>query len=118
MVSEAGFKPTPTFSIINFSCTKSLKARFLSAECEFENLQDSLINDMIICGTNDNVFCERLLGESDLTLLRAISAGHAAEKTQKHASEILKSQSAANLHKINKLNKPRQQAPNKKSRDN
>ena len=33
------------------------------------------------------------------------SAGHAAEVTQKHACEILQSQSAANLHKIKKLHK-------------
>ena len=47
-----------------------------------------LIKDMIVSGTNDNAFHERLLRESDLTLSRAISAGHAAEKTQKHAREI------------------------------
>ena len=50
----------------------------LSAKCEFENLWDSLINDMIVCGTNDNAFGERLSNESDVTFLRAISAGHAA----------------------------------------
>ena len=47
---------------------------------------------MIICGTNDNAFRERLLRESDLTLSRAISAGHAAEVAQKHAREILQFQ--------------------------
>ena len=66
----------------------------LSAECEFENLRDSVIKDMIVCGTNDTAFRETLLRESDLTLSRAISAGHTAEETQKHAHEILQSQSA------------------------
>ena len=53
----------------------------LSTECEFENLRDSLIKDVIVCSTNDNAFHKRLLRESDLTLSRAISAGHASEET-------------------------------------
>ena len=60
----------------------------LSSECEFETLHDSLIKDMIVCGTNDNSLRERLLLESQLTLPKAISAGHAAEETRKHAREI------------------------------
>ena len=88
----------------------------LSAECEFENLRDSVIKDMIVCGTNDNAFRETLLRESDLTLSRAISAGHTAEETQKHAHEILQSQSAPDLYKINKLHKPCHQSPNEKSK--
>ena len=89
----------------------------LSTECEFENLQDSLIKNMIVCGTNENALRERLLKKSDLTLSKTITAGHAAEKTQKHAHEILQSQSATDLHKINKLCKPCHQAPNKKSKE-
>ena len=50
----------------------------LSAESKFENLRDSLIKDMIICVTNDTVFREKLLRESDLTFSRAISAGYKA----------------------------------------
>ena len=47
---------------------------------------------MIICGINDNALCERLLRESNLTLLRTTTAGNIAEETQKHAYEILQSQ--------------------------
>ena len=72
---------------------------------------------MIVCGTNDNAFCERHLRKSDLTLSKAISAGHAAEETRKHAREILQSQSASDLLKIIKLRKPRHQAPNEKSKE-
>ena len=86
-------------------------------ECEFENLRNSLIKDMIDCGTNDNAFRERLLREFDLTLSRIISAGLAAEETRRHAPEILQFQSAADLHKINKLRKVRHQVPNKKSKE-
>ena len=68
---------------------------------------------MIFCGTNENAFLERLLRESDLTLSRAISAGHAAEETRKHAREILQFQSAAEFYKINKLHKPLTKLPTK-----
>ena len=70
----------------------------LSSECEFETLHDSLIKDMIVCGTNDNYLRERLLLESELTLPKAISAVHAAEETRKHAREILKSNGTIDLH--------------------
>ena len=89
----------------------------LSPECEFENLRDSLIKDMIVCGTNHDAFREKLLRESGFTLSRGISAGHAAEETRKHAREILQLQSSADLHKINKLHKPRHQVPNEKSKE-
>ena len=72
---------------------------------------------MIVCCTNDNAFRERLLRKYDLTLLRGISAAHAAEETRKHARGILQSQSAPDLQKINKLRKPRHQRPNQKSKE-
>ena len=52
--------------------------------------------------TCDNSLRERLLRECDLTLPKAIAAGHAAEETRKHAREILKSNEPAALHKISK----------------
>ena len=62
---------------------------------------------MIVCGTKDNSLRERLLRECDLTLSKAISAGHAAEETSKHVREILRSQPTAVIDKIfkKKLNK-------------
>ena len=65
---------------------------------------------MIVCVTNDNSLRERLLHESELTLPKAISAGHAAEETCKHAREILKSNETIDLHKILKHSKSRSQA--------
>ena len=67
---------------------------------------------MIVCGTNDIVFRERPLRESDLTLSRAISARYAAEETLKHAREIFQSQPNYPL-----ILKPRHQAPNQKSKE-
>ena len=62
---------------------------------------------MIVCGTNGNSLRERLLWECDLTLYKAISAGHAAEETRTHTSETLISQPTADIDKIFKkqLNK-------------
>ena len=72
----------------------------LSSECEFDNFQDSLIKDMIVCGTKDNSLRERLLRECNLTFSKAISAGHAAEETRNHDREILRSQPTANIYKM------------------
>ena len=90
----------------------------LSSKCEFDNLQDSLIKDMIVCGTKDNSLYERLLGECDLTLSKAISAGHAAEETRKHTREILRSQPSADIDKIfkKKLNKSNHNTHNQNTR--
>ena len=67
----------------------------LSSECEFDNLQDSLIKYVIVCGTNDNSLHETLLRECDLTLSKAIT-----EETRQHAREVLRSQSFADIDKI------------------
>ena len=40
---------------------------------------------MVVCGTNDSYFREHLR-KSELTLPKAISAGHAAKETCKHAT--------------------------------
>ena len=40
---------------------------------------------MTLCGTRDNSLRERVLRECDLPMSKAISAGHAADETRKHA---------------------------------
>ena len=57
------------------------------SECEFGELTTSLTKDMIVCGVADNTLRERLLRDGDLTLEKAIAAGHAAEETKRHAQE-------------------------------
>ena len=54
--------------------------KMLSSECQFRNLQDSLIKDMIVCDAKDNSLRDRPLQEYHLTLFKAISAGHVIEK--------------------------------------
>ena len=75
-----------------------IELKKLSPGCEFDNLQDSLIKDMIVCGTKDNSLRERLLRECDLTL-------YAKQLVQvmllsKHAREILRYQPTADMDKI------------------
>ena len=45
---------------------------------------------MIVCGVADSGLRERLLRDADLTLEKAIAAGHAAEETKLHAKELKK----------------------------
>ena len=56
--------------------------KILTSECQFRNLQDSLIKDMILCDAKDNSLRDRLLQEYHLTLFKAISAGHVIEKVR------------------------------------
>ena len=57
----------------------------LSQECEFGELRNSFIRDVIIMGLSDNKLKERLQREPDLTLDNAIKHGQAAEETKQHA---------------------------------
>ena len=102
---ELKFCPTHKLKRQNFQDFITELKR-LSTACEFENLQDSFIKGVILCGANDKAFCERFPRESDLTLLRAISAGHSAKENRKRAPEILQFQSTTDLYKKNKLHKP------------
>ena len=43
-----------------------------------------LIKRVIVCGTKDNLFRERLFREWSLTLSKTITGDHAAEETLKH----------------------------------
>ena len=88
-------------------------------EYEFDNLQDSLVNVMIACGTTDISLPGRLLQKCDLTLSKAISTCHAAEKTRQHTREILRSQPIADIDKVfkRKFNKFSHNTRNQNTRD-
>ena len=64
-----------------------------------------------------NESCMFCFLKNHFTISRAISAGHAAAETRKHACEILQTQSAADLQKIIKNRKAHHEAPNEKSKD-
>ena len=60
----------------------------LSKECEFSNLQNSLMGDMIVIGITENHLTQRLLQKPDLTLHSALRLGYACEKTKKHELKL------------------------------
>ena len=74
---------------------------------------------MTLCGTRDNSLRERVLRECDLPMSKAISAGHAADETRKHAFQILLSQPRADIGKIfkRKLNKSSHNIRNQNTRN-
>ena len=74
---------------------------------------------MIVCGTKNNSFRERLLRECDLTLSKAISTDHATEETRKHACKILRVQPSVDIDKIfkKKLNKSNHNTPNQNTKE-
>ena len=60
----------------------------LSDDCEFGDLKDSLVKDIIICGVNNNNLRERFLREDGIDLLKVIKIGLAAEQTKFHAKQL------------------------------
>ena len=56
--------------------------------CEFENLQDSLIRDIIVCGIDDKNIRERLLRDNNLTLDRAAAIVRASETLKSQVHEL------------------------------
>lgn len=63
--------------------------RQLSEECEFGELKDSLIRDLIICGLNDSRLKERMLREPDLDLKKAIKLGQAVKEAMQHKRIVM-----------------------------
>ena len=60
----------------------------LTSDCEFEELNNSLVKDILVTGVTDDSLRERMLREPNLTLQRAIALGQSTEQTQIHAKEL------------------------------
>ena len=56
--------------------------------CEFENLQDSLIRDRIVCGIDDKNIRERLLRDNNLILDRAAAIVTSTETSKSQVHEL------------------------------
>ena len=95
------------------------KLKKVSSECQCNNLQDSLVKDMTVCGTRDNSMRESLLRECDLTPSKAINTGHAAEETRKNNRAILISQPTGDIYTMfkRKLKKISDKTRNQNTRD-
>ena len=72
--------------------------RKLFANCEFGDLNSSLIRDTIVVGVTSNQIRECMLRESNLSLEQAIRLGQSAEETQKHVKALKQD---AEISKIN-----------------
>ena len=59
-----------------------LALRPIAHNCEFKDLEDELIRDRIVCGTNSERIKERLLREQDLTFDKAPHTCHAEEESK------------------------------------
>ena len=62
--------------------------RTIAANCEFGDQENSLIRDKIVFGVRDNRTKERMLRESDLTLVKALEICRAAESTKAQMREM------------------------------
>ena len=79
----------------------------LSLTCELNDLRDSLVKDVLICGLNKYNFKmkERLLQEDNLTLERAISICKSLELTHQQAQSIQKSSENEVIHKVSSFSR-------------
>lgn len=62
--------------------------RVLSQQCEFGELQESLLRDKIVCGIVNNTVRDRLLRTDDLTLNKTIQMCQAAEMSKEESKCI------------------------------
>ena len=60
----------------------------LSSDCEFGELKNSLIKDIVVIGVIDHSLRERMLREPNLTLERAKALEQSTEQTKIHAKEL------------------------------
>ena len=60
--------------------------RFIAKNCSFGELESQLVRDRLVCGTNSEEVCKRLLSVEDLTLDKAISICRAHEETKRMLS--------------------------------
>ena len=59
------------------------KLKKLSSDCEFGELKNSLIKDIVVIGVTDDSLPERMLREPNLTLEKAIALGQSVAKQKR-----------------------------------
>ena len=86
-----------------------MELRLIAKNCSFGNLEDQLVRDQLVCGTNSEEVCQRLLSVEELTLDKAISICCAHEETKKNAQYLNDSSTVEvcdlNKNSVKKLNK-------------
>ena len=74
------------------------KLKKLSSDCEFGELKNSLIKDIVVIGVTDDSLPERMLREPNLTLEKAIALGQSVAKQTKIHTKVLKQE--AEIYRI------------------
>ena len=64
-----------------------MELRSKANQCDFGEISNRLIKDMLVCGQRDNALWEIMLWEPDLTLGKAMQAGQSAE--EKRQTELM-----------------------------
>ena len=62
--------------------------RLIAKNCSFGDLENQLIRDRLVCGTNSEEVRQRLLRVEDLSLDKAISICRADEESKKSAKYL------------------------------
>ena len=70
--------------------------------CEFGDIEESLIRDLIVTGINDNALREKLLEHEDLDLRTAIRLGQASEATRNNLRTL--ESNSANPEQASRIN--------------
>ena len=88
--------------------------RTLSENCEYADLEESLIRDRVVLGINNDKLREKLLHKPDLTLQRAIEDIQVYESTKKQMKQITDNSSqSSNIHAYNASRGHRNTRPKK-----
>ena len=82
--------------------------RNMADNCEFQDLKNSLIRDLIVFGVTDNRVRQRLLRVPDLTLDKPLEIARAAKASQNQLKQM------QNLQKVNVVEKKEVNFPRKK----
>eukprot|EP00731_Ephydatia_muelleri_P001018 Em0001g1018a len=74
--------------------------RLIAKDCDFKLLEDDLIRDRIVCGTNSDRVKERLLREHDLTLDKAINICRSTEESKKQLESMSEEKADPKVHTV------------------
>ena len=86
----------------------STELRVLAATCNFGDLEDSLIRDIIIIGLQDSHLRERLLRETDLNLNKCLKMCRSTELTREQLKAI---EQTTDVHSVQKHAKKKTSKP-------
>ena len=74
--------------------------RLIAKDCDFKLLEDDLIRDRIVCGTNSDRVKEHLLREHDLTLDKAINICRSTEESKKQLKTMSEEKADPMVHAV------------------